>query len=185
MGVENFSGGSDGGVGHAPAASASAAEIEPALPLVDRFGKPVRLRRRGRGRPEHEVNEASRDKVVIWLAQGYSDEEIAAALSISTRTLKKHYFHELGYRRTARMHLDAENTRLILDAASAGKVSAMSLAERKFQQMGQIATAKRHQTQEPKAAVPPRQGLKAQRKAAAEAVTGRYAPPPPPPRLIN
>lgn len=98
----------------------------------DLFGNPIRLTKRGRGRPQHEATAENRQKVILWLATGRSEEEIAEAFGITTRTLAKHYFHELGYKRTARMELEARNLAAIVDQVEKGNASAMSLLDKKL-----------------------------------------------------
>jgi hypothetical protein len=100
---------------------------------VDLFGNPIRLTRRGRGRPPHEATAENRQKVLLWLALGYDEERIAEAFGITTRTLQKHYFHELAYRRTARMELEAKNLQAIVAQVESGNAAAMSLLEKKLE----------------------------------------------------
>ena len=144
--------------------------------LIDLFGNPVRVVRRGRGRPSHVASLENRSKVMLWLVMGRDDVEIAGALGVTTRTLAKHYFHELAYRRTARMEMEALNLSAIIDQVRGGNVSAMSLLAKRLERLGLEAQAARHQVREPKAPAQQPVGLKAQRRAAAGRIEGLFAP---------
>lgn len=103
---------------------------------VDLFGQPVRTSRRGRGRPQHEATAENRQKVLLWMLTERTDEEIAEALGITPRTLAKHYFHELGYRRTVRMHMEGKLLASIVEQVEKGNAAAMSLFDKKLDKLG-------------------------------------------------
>jgi hypothetical protein len=100
---------------------------------VDLFGNAVRVTRRGRGRPAHVASPENRQKVILWLAVGHSDDDIAEAFGITTKTLVKYYFHELAYRRTARMEIEARNLAAIVEQVDKGNAAAMSLLDKKLE----------------------------------------------------
>ena len=54
---------------------------------LDLFGDPVRVPGR-RGRPQHVASQRNRDKVVMLLALGWSNDRIANALVVSLPTLR-------------------------------------------------------------------------------------------------
>jgi hypothetical protein len=118
----------------------------------------VRLTRRGRGRPAHEATAENRQKLLLWLAAGYAEEEIAEAFGITTRTLAKHYFHELAYKRTGRMELEAKNLAAIVAQVEAGNASAMSLLDKKLERW-KLGVAAGKAARPPK---PPKLGKKEQ-----------------------
>lgn len=110
--------------------------------LIDLFGNAVRMTRRGRGRPAHIATPENRQKVVLLLAVGHSDEDIADALGVCTKTLFSKYKHELSYRRTARMLLDAKNLTAIVEQVEKGNAAAMSLLDKKIERWRIGATGK-------------------------------------------
>ncbi len=73
----------------------------------DLFGDPIPENHGKRGRPPHMVTQENRNKVMMLLALGRSNERIAAALGITAPTLRKNYFRELKGRLDARERLDA------------------------------------------------------------------------------
>lgn len=164
-----------------PVAEDFGAEPGTTAPPIDLFGNPVRLTRRGRGRPAHEATAENRQKVILWLAMGYDEERIAEAFGITSRTLAKHYFHELAYRRTARMELEAKNMAAIVEQVQKGNASAMALLDKKIEKLRLASLSGQRQSAPPK---PPAVGVKEARRRAAGEVKGRFAPPDPP-RLLQ
>lgn len=137
---------------------------------LDLFGQRQRLVRRGRGRPSHEATKENRDKVMLWLVTGRTDEEIAEALGITTRTLSKHYFHELSYRRTARMQMEAVNLGAIVEQVRDGNTSAMSLLDKKLERL-YLRDVKNFQAQ----TAAPKLGKKESQRIAATQPKGGWA----------
>lgn len=93
----------------------------------DLFGDPVRLPNGKRGRPAHVACQKNRNKVIMLLALGWSNERIAAALHVSQPTLRRHYFSELKLRMIQRDRLDAYRFEKALEAVEGGNVGAMRL----------------------------------------------------------
>jgi len=100
--------------------------------VTDLFGDPVPASRGKRGRPPHEPTAENRRFVQLALACGHDEEAIAAALRIHPRTLKRHYFHELAGRMSARLRLDMKNMAAMVAQVEAGNVAAMALLEKKI-----------------------------------------------------
>lgn len=151
--------------------------------LVDLFGDPVPASRGRKGRPPHVPTAENRRFVTLALACGHDDDAIAAALRITTKTLSRHYFHELAGKRSARMRLDMKNMAALVGQVEAGSVSAMAQLDRKLERINQRETAKKYQQRSPDAvtaAVPAPQGKKDAARVAASKVTGKYAAPIPP-----
>ena len=73
----------------------------------DLLGDPIPEGWGKRGRPEHIPTQRNRNKVMLLLALGWSNDRIARALSITRPTLKRHYFRELRFRDEARDRMDA------------------------------------------------------------------------------
>ncbi|WP_315759317.1 hypothetical protein [Bradyrhizobium sp. SZCCHNRI2007] len=73
----------------------------------DLFGDPIPANRGKRGRPQHVPTTENRNRVIVLLAMGWSNERIAGAMRITEPTLKKHYFSELRDRDIQRDRLNA------------------------------------------------------------------------------
>lgn len=93
--------------------------------IFDLFGERVTQAERKAGRPVHVVTPEKRNKVMILLALGWSNERIAGALAISLPTLRKHYFSELKARDVARDRLDATRFAIVWEQARGGNVGAI------------------------------------------------------------
>lgn len=145
--------------------------------VTDLFGAPVPRSRGGRGKPPHVPSPENRRYVQLSLACGFDEAEIAAGLRITTKTLNRHYFHELAGKRSARQLLEMKNLSAIVSQVEAGKTSAMSLLDKKLKRMEQDELSARYAQRPPRE---PKLGKKEARKAEAEGVTGKFAPPPPP-----
>lgn len=94
---------------------------------VDLFGDPVAENHGRRGRPQHVATRENRDKVVMGLALGWSNERLASALSITVPTLRKAYRRELKARDEQRDRLDAAYAMHLWNEVQAGNVGAMRL----------------------------------------------------------
>ena len=93
--------------------------------MFDLFGDPVDENHGKRGRPSHKATAQNRNKVMLLLAMGWSDENISAALCISKPTLNKHYFRELKARDVARLRLKATHMEMLWVQAKSGSVPAI------------------------------------------------------------
>lgn len=152
--------------------------------VTDLFGDPIPASRGKKGRPAHVPTAENRRFVVLGLACGYDEAEIAAGLRINERTLKRHYFHELEGKQTARLRLEMKNMSRMVEQVDAGNVAAMSLLAKKLERMQQRELAGKVADRGRTAVKAPALGKKAAAKAAAAAVEGRFAPPAPP-KLIH
>lgn len=65
--------------------------------LRDLLGDPILPPRERRGRPEHQATEKNRLYVAGLAAFNRTQEEIAAGLGVSVRTLRKYYLPELKH----------------------------------------------------------------------------------------
>ncbi|MGZ8286127.1 MAG: hypothetical protein ACXW27_09045 [Allosphingosinicella sp.] len=153
--------------------------------VTDLFGDPVPRSRGKRGKPPHLPTAENRRFVQLALACGRDEEEIAAALRITARTLNRHYFHELGGKGSARLRLEMKAMAAMVEQVEKGSVAAMALLAKRLDKAGlkQLAhqVADRGQSASAK---PAKLGKKEQQRQAAELVGGKFAPPSPP-RLIN
>ncbi|HEY0182340.1 MAG TPA: hypothetical protein VGC09_05975 [Rhodopila sp.] len=91
-------------------------------PIPDGWGKP--------GRPPHIATEKNRNKVMMLLALGWSNDRIAQALSITTPTLRKNYLQQLRVRDEARDRLLACLFERCWDGVQDGNVGAIKQFER-------------------------------------------------------
>lgn len=95
----------------------------------DLFGDPVRLPNGKRGRPAHVPNQKNRNKIIVLLALGWSNERIAGAMHISQPTLRRYYFSELKRRGIQRDRFDAWRFEKVVDQVESGNVGAMRLLD--------------------------------------------------------
>lgn len=95
----------------------------------DLFGDPCRLPNGRRGRPAHVATLENRNKVMMLLALGWSNERIAGALHCSLPTLRKHYFSELKTRDIQRDRLDAYRFERLMALVKEGNVGALRLLD--------------------------------------------------------
>ncbi len=140
------------------------------------FGDPVPASRGKKGRPPHVPTAENRRFVTLSLACGYDEDGIAAALRITTKTLNRHYFHELEGKLSARHRLDMKNMAAMVAKVEEGSVAAMAQLERKIERMKQEAAARKYQQRSPDP-VPAPTGKKDAERAAAAKVAGKYAAP--------
>lgn len=152
----------------------------------DLFGDPIPDTFRGRGRPPHVPTIESRQKCVLLAAVGRSPNEIAAALSITAKTLRKHYSRELRDHDRARLKLEGKLLTALVKEVDKGNVSANKELNKRVEKAHLQGVSDRVAS---RGAVKPSKaeklGKKEAAKAAAGEVTGKFAPPSPPSRLIN
>lgn len=155
-------------------------------PRFDLLGDPIPENHGGRGRPPHLVTEANRNKVMMLLAFGWSNERIARALGITPPTLRKQYRKELSVRDGARDRLDANVAFRLLHDGLDGNVGAIREFRKVVERndaMGRIVAAETIAKARPESAR--KLGKKELRQAAADAIEGMYAPPAPPSKAMN
>ena len=63
--------------------------------------------------------------MILGLAMGYRDEEIAAAIGVSLPTLRKYYFSELQRRDMQRLRVDLRMVETLAVQAESGNVAAV------------------------------------------------------------
>lgn len=93
--------------------------------VFDLFGDPVPSNWGERGRPQHVPTQQNRNRVSLLVALGWSPPRIAAALFVTSPTLRKHYFSELKFAQVARDRLVAQLGLKLLEGVNAGNVSAI------------------------------------------------------------
>ena len=133
----------------------------------DLFGDLTTLPSGRRGRPSHRWAQSAADKVMLGLAMGYTNAEIASGLGISLPTLRKYYFSELKRRDMQRARFELWRAEQLARAANDGNVGAMKqlgqLMERRDRQL-----AEQRLREEDEKPVPP-QGKKEQARLDAQA----------------
>lgn len=138
-----------------------------------------------KGRPPHNPTLENRRKVILLAAFDKNEEQIAAALSITPPTLRKHYFRELRSRLEARHRVEGKLLAALLGEVDKGNVSAIDKLFKRLDKhdLGKLAqrVADRGNDRD---RTPPPVGKKQSQKDAAKQVGGKFAPPPAP-RLIN
>jgi predicted transcriptional regulator len=149
----------------------------------DLLGDPIPPGFGRRGRPQHLPTDEKRRIVVVLMAFGRKDEEIAASLGITPPTLRKHYFRELRGRADARARLDAKLFGALLAEVEKGNVTAI---DKMFKRLDRhdLAVLSRQVADRGHGDNGQAKGKKEQQREAAGKVTGRLAPPAPP-RMIN
>ena len=101
----------------------------------DLLGDPVDPNRGGRGRPRHVATEEKRRLVVQLCAFEYSLEQIAAALSITEPTLRKHYRRQLIEKAKARMRVEGKLLSALMTEVEAGNVAAIDKYYRRLDRL--------------------------------------------------
>jgi len=146
-------------------------------PIPEGFGK--------RGRPPHMPTDEKRRLIMMLMRVGKTDQQIADTFRISLPTLRKHYFRELRERAKARDIADGKILSALLDQVDAGNVAAIKEMSRMFEKhdLAALAEAIKNRGQPDRPHNEPKKGKKEQIQAAAENVTGIFAPPPPPEKL--
>lgn len=91
----------------------------------DLFGEPIWHRAKVRGRPEHIPSKDNVNKIMLLLAQGWTNARIAAALGITQPTLRRHYFSVLKTRDVARDRVEAIGLLTLWNMGREGNVAAM------------------------------------------------------------
>ncbi|RSU21214.1 hypothetical protein [Sphingomonas koreensis] len=109
----------------------------------DLFGDPVPDGHRGRGRPPHVPTLESRQKCVLLAAMGRNPDEIAASLSITAKTLRKHYSRELREHDAAKLKLEGKLLVALVREVDKGNVAANKELAKRLDKAGLNELAKR------------------------------------------
>jgi len=91
----------------------------------DLLGDPIPPNHGRRGRPQHVPSRENSNKVMLLLAQGWTNERISGALGITVPTLKRHYFSVLKARDVARDRVEAIGLLSLWNMGREGNVAAM------------------------------------------------------------
>lgn len=141
----------------------------------DLFGDPYEPSSRGRGRPAHVPTNESRQKCVLLAAVGRSPDEIAAALSITAKTLRKHYSRELRDHAVAKLKVEGKLLVGLVREVDKGSVSANKELNKRIEKAHMQGLSDRIASRaQPQSASSAPVGKKEAAKAAARALTGKY-----------
>jgi hypothetical protein len=125
------------------------------------------------GRPQYAPTDEEREKVRVLKAGNMSIEAIAVAMGIAVHTLTKHFAADLE---VGAAKITAEIMMARYNSAKGGNVTAQN-------KLLEVAGAVR--AQDRRAPAEPKPGKKEERQAAAEKVSGKFAPPEPPKLVVN
>ncbi|SDC30585.1 hypothetical protein SAMN05444678_102254 [Sphingomonas sp. YR710] len=152
--------------------------------ILDLLGDPIPPEHVGRGRPPHVPTEKNRMKIMLLLALGNTEDDVAAAIGITAKTLRKHYSRQLKERASARLRLDGELLASLAAAAAKENVGAIKELYKRLDKHEMVQLADKVADRGRAVAPPPKLGKKEEARITAGNVTGKFAPPPAP-RLIN
>ncbi|KQY31794.1 hypothetical protein [Rhizobium sp. Root483D2] len=155
-------------------------------PDFDLFGNPILIGDAKRGRPEHEPSEENIIFVMVLLAAGQTNKEVAATLGLSVPTFRKHYFHLLRQRD---LMLDRLRTKLRvsqikqgLSGNSSALNAALATLDKVKAESAQKSVENRGNAKKEKAV---KLGKKEQRQLTAENIGGKFAPPSAPKLIVD
>ncbi|ANM12062.1 hypothetical protein [Rhizobium sp. N324] len=155
---------------------------------LDLFGNPYHSAGRGQGRPEHVPTEENIINVMVLLASGMKNGEVAKIVGLSTPTLRKHYFHLLKQRDVMAARLKGRLRTAQIQQGLGGNAAALSGA---LKMLDAVTAEKVNRDMQSKAANKPvAKGYvskKEQRLDNARAISGggRYAVPAGPRLIAN
>lgn len=156
---------------------------------LDLFGNPYHSAGRGQGRPEHVPSEENIINVMVLLASGMTNAEVAKTVGLSTPTLRKHYFHLLKQREVMLTRLKGRLRTAQIQQGLAGSAAALSGA---LKMLDSVSAEKVNRDMQSKAANKPAAAKgyvskKEQRLDNARVISGggRYAVPAGPRLIAN
>lgn len=152
---------------------------------LDLFGNPYDPAGRKQGRPNHEPSTESTIDVMVLLASGQTNGEIAKTVGLDVKTLRKHYGHLLKQRQIMADRLRTKLRTAQIQQGLAGNAAALSAALRT---LDSVAAERVSREMREKAANKPVKGYvskKEQRLENAKSIGGKYALPIPPRLVAN
>jgi hypothetical protein len=150
----------------------------------DLFGNPYDASPRQAGRPEHKPTEESIINIMVLLASGMTNREVAKTIGISVPTLRKHYLHLTKSKDALLARLKARLRTAQIQQGLAGNAAALSASLRMLDTVSAERVAR--DLRDKAANQPAARGYiskKEQRLESAQAIGGKYAVPPAP-RLV-
>lgn len=134
--------------------------------VFDLLGDPIPEGHGRRGRPVHLATAENRNKVMLLLALGWSNERIARALGITAPTLRKNYFRELKAREDARDRMNGSLFMRCWEAVQKNSVSAIKEFQRMLERNDVMHGVPVFQAEKPK--TEPKLGKKEAQRLAAQ-----------------
>jgi hypothetical protein len=150
----------------------------------DLFGNPYDASPKKAGRPEHVPTEENIINIMVLLASGMTNREVAKTVGLSVPTLRKHYLHLTKSREVLLSRLKAKLRTAQIQQGLAGNAAALAASLRMLDTVSAERVARDLQGRV--ANQPAARGYvskKEQQLESAQAVGGRYAVPPAP-RLV-
>ncbi len=152
----------------------------------DLFGNPLNTADPKRGRPEHVPTEENIIFVMVLLASGQTNQEVAKTLGLSVPTFRKHYLHLIKQRD---LMLDRLKTKLRvtqIQQGLLGNASALNAALATLDKVRAEDAERRVKGRErPKPEKAAKLGKKEEKQLAAQRVSGKYAPPSAPKLVVD
>lgn len=96
----------------------------------DLLGEPVPRGRGMKGRPPHIPTDENRNRIILLLAHGWNETRIAAAIGLSEKTLRRHYFPQFKQRLAAKDRVEMKRLEALYAQVAAGNVGAIKEANR-------------------------------------------------------
>lgn len=151
--------------------------------MVDGLFGPQPLERvRGRGRPAHVWNRQNSLRIINLFACGHEVQTVAKVIGLSQPTLRKVYFSEVADREVMALKVKGAQLERLTEAAIAGNVAAEKALAGMIQ-AEQVRVTGEKVKDRGKSEPVRKLGKKEERQAAADGVTGRFAPRQAPPML--
>jgi len=152
----------------------------------DLFGNPLITDDPKRGRPEHEPTEENIIFVMVLLAAGQTNKEVASQLGLSLPTFRKHYLHLIKNRD---LMLERLRTKLRVEQIKlgiSGNASALNAALTMLDKVSADAAEAKFKAREaPRQEKAKKLGKKEERRMAAQDVSGKFAPPSGPKLIVD
>lgn len=152
----------------------------------DLFGNPLAVVDAKLGRPEHKPTEENIIFVMVLLASGQSNKEVASTLGLSVPTFRKHYLHLLKQRD---LMLDRLRTKLRVQQIQQGLGGNAAALNAALNTLDKVRVERAQKKVESRGASKPEKqvklGKKEQRLAVAQNVGGKFAPPQPPKLVVD
>ncbi|MEO3386022.1 hypothetical protein [Mesorhizobium sp. CAU 1741] len=154
----------------------------------DLFGNPYETAARERGRPEHKPTEESTINIMVLLASGMTNKEVAATVGISVPTLRKHYLHLTKKRQVLLNRLRTRLRTAQIQQGLAGSAAALAGALRMLDTVSAEAVNADLKNRAANQSEPAKGGYvskKEQRIEGAKAIGGKFAVPSAPRLVAN
>ncbi|AYD00016.1 hypothetical protein [Neorhizobium sp. NCHU2750] len=152
----------------------------------DLFGNPLSHDDPKLGRPEHVPSEENIIFVMVLLAGGATNNEVAKTLGISVPTFRKHYLHLIKQRDLMMTRLTTKLRVSQIKQGIAGNASALNAALNTLDKVrAESAEARIKEREKAKPEKAKKLGKKEEKQLAAQNVSGKFAPPSGPKLIVD